>query len=330
MNAISYHDTVGKLQAPDFAPRGPFDTLEWYALLEKHGARPVLAEVRKGATRLVFPLRESEDREGMTSLRHPFAFVWQPLALSGEASDAALVSTARALRGRTHRIVLDALPGEDATGERLAAAFRKAGWIVRLEQSDQNHVLETGGRSFAEYWASRPGPLRTTVKRKAKKVEIAIVEHFDAATWAEYRRIYDLSWKTRETDIALLQDFAQQESAAGRLRLGIARHGDAAVAAQLWSVQHGTAYIYKLAHDEAFRHLSAGTTLTAALFKHVIERDKVALIDFGTGDDAYKRDWMERVRVRHALTCVDPQQWRGLRFLMRKTAARLARPRRQG
>ncbi|UVI38992.1 GNAT family N-acetyltransferase [Qipengyuania spongiae] len=328
MNAISYHDTVGKLQAPDFAPRGPFDALEWYALLEKHGARPVLAEVGKGATRLVLPLSESSD--GMASLRHPFAFVWRPLALSGEASDAALVSTARALRGRTHRIVLDALPGEDATGERLAAAFRKAGWIVRLEQSDQNHVLETGGRSFAEYWASRPGPLRTTVKRKAKKVEIAIAEHFDPDIWAEYRRIYDLSWKTREADIALLEDFARQEAAAGHLRLGIARLGETPVAAQLWSVQDGTAYIHKLAHDEAFRHLSAGTTLSAALFEHVIDRDRVRLIDFGTGGDAYKRDWMERVRARHTLTCVDPRQWRGLRFLLRKAAARLARPRRQG
>lgn len=330
MNAISYHDTVGKLQAPDFAPGGPFDALEWYALLEKHGARPLLAEVREGETRLVLPLRDSDDGEGMASLRHHFAFVWRPLALSGEASHAALVAAARALRSRTHRIVLEALPEEDATGERLAAAFREGGWIVRLEPSDENHVLETGGRSFAEYWANRPGPLRTTVKRKARKVEIEIAEHFDPPIWAEYRRIYDLSWKTREADIALLEDFARQESAAGHLRLGIARHGETPVAAQLWTVQEGAAYIHKLAHDEAFRHLSAGTTLSAALFEHVIDRDGVQLIDFGTGNDAYKRDWMERVRVRHTLTCVDPWQWRGLRFLLSKAAARLARPWRRG
>jgi hypothetical protein len=33
---------------------------------------------------------------------------------------------------------------------------------------DVNHVLEVGGRSYAEYLAARPGPLRTTLKRKAK------------------------------------------------------------------------------------------------------------------------------------------------------------------
>ena len=325
MNAISYHDTIGKLQAPDFAARGPFDALEWYALLEKHGARPVLVEVREAQTRLVLLLRDSDDGEGLASLRHPFAFAWRPLALSVEPTDAALLSAARALRRRTHRLVLEALPEEDATGERLSAAFRKAGWIVQLERSDENHILETGGRDFAQYWGSRPGPLRTTVKRKAKKVEIAIVEDFDPVIWAEYRRIYDRSWKTSEADIALLEDFARREGAAGHLRLGIARHGETPIAAQLWTVQNGTAYIHKLAHDEAFRHLSAGTTLSAALFEHVIDRDGVQLIDFGTGGDAYKRDWMERVRVRHTLTCVDPCQWRGLRFLLRKAAARLAR-----
>ena len=34
------------------------------------------------------------------------------------------------------------------------------------------------------------------------------------------------------------------------------------------------------------------------MFEHVIDRDHVSLIDFGTGDDPYKRDWMEQVRTR--------------------------------
>ncbi len=54
--------------------------------------------------------------------------------------------------------------------------------------------------------------------------------------------------------------------------------------------------------------LSAGTTLTAALFAHVIDRDRVELVDFGTGDDPYKRDWMEQVRPRYRLACWSPRQ----------------------
>ena len=37
-----------------------------------------------------------------------------------------------------------------------------------------------------------------------------------------------------------------------------------------------------------------GSGLSATLFRHVITVDGVRRIDFGTGNDAYKRDWMNR------------------------------------
>ena len=58
--------------------------------------------------------------------------------------------------------------------------------------------------------------------------------------------------------------------------------------------------------------LSPGTTLTAALLERVIDGDGVDLVDFGTGDDAYKRDWMEEARPRYRLQCWrkrDPRNW---------------------
>ena len=46
-----------------------------------------------------------------------------------------------------------------------------------------------------------------------------------------------------------------------------ARAEGEAVAAQFWTVEDGTAYIHKLAHLESAKALSAGTTLSAALFE---------------------------------------------------------------
>ena len=37
------------------------------------------------------------------------------------------------------------------------------------------------------------------------------------------------------------------------------------------------------------------------MFQHVIDIDHVTLIDFGTGNDPYKREWMEEVRDRYRL-----------------------------
>jgi CelD/BcsL family acetyltransferase involved in cellulose biosynthesis len=46
--------------------------------------------------------------------------------------------------------------------------------------------------------------------------------------------------------------------------------------------------------------------LSAALFQHVIDWDRVTLVDFGTGDQSYKADWMEAVRPRYRIDCLNP------------------------
>jgi len=173
-------------------------------------------------------------------------------------------------------------------------------------------VLPVAGRSYAEYLASRRGQLRVNLKRKAKRVDVEIMTSFDDDIWSSYEQIYAESWKPEEGDPALLRAFAEAEGAAGRIRLAVARHEGQAVAAQFWTVEDGTAYIHKLAHRESARPLSPGTTLTAALMEHVIDRDRVRLVDFGTGDDPYKRDWMDDARPRYRLQCWrkgDPRNW---------------------
>jgi CelD/BcsL family acetyltransferase involved in cellulose biosynthesis len=96
------------------------------------------------------------------------------------------------------------------------------------------------------------------------------------------------------------------------------------VAAQFWTVEAGTAFIHKLAHREEAKPLSAGTTLTAALFEHVIDRDKVDVVDFGTGNDPYKRDWMEDVRPRYRLDMFRPGWPGNWPIIARKGISRLA------
>jgi CelD/BcsL family acetyltransferase involved in cellulose biosynthesis len=64
------------------------------------------------------------------------------------------------------------------------------------------------------------------------------------------------------------------------------------VAAQFWTVDNGRALIHKLAHRESAKDASPGTILSAAMFRHVIDEDRVDIIDFGTGNDSYKADWM--------------------------------------
>lgn len=300
-----YHDSVNVLQALSASQAAaPFERAEWFALLADTGLVPLVAMASDAGETAALALTEAGGR--ITPLRNWYSFTWRELAPAGEAGDRLLEAIARQLRARGWRVTLEPVPGEDGSADRLARAFRAAGWQVAAQPCDINHVLPVRGRSFAEYWDTRPGPLRTTLKRKAKKVEVEVLTRFDDSVWADYEAIYAASWKPAEDQPAMLRAFAQSEGAAGRLRLGIARADGIAVAAQCWTVENGIAYIHKLAHLESHKPLSAGTTLTAALFQHVIDIDRVDLVDFGTGDQSYKADWMEAVRTRFRIDCLNP------------------------
>jgi len=308
--AVSYHDTMSDLQGLSFVGQGPFARAEWFMRLETSAGAACIALAREGSEAVALPLARTA--KGLESLTNWYAFTWSELATAGADRSALLEQLARDLARRSRCVTFDKLADEDGTAARLERVFRRAGWWTEREASDSNHVLPVAGRTYAQYLAARPGPLRTTLKRKASKVEVEILTSFQLDSWGSYEDVYASSWKPEEGDPALLRAFARAEGEAGRLRLGLARHSGEVVAAQFWTVENGTAYIHKLAHLESAKPLSAGTVLSAALFEHAIDRDRVALVDFGTGDDRYKRDWMEQVRPRYRLTCrrpADPRNW---------------------
>ncbi len=313
-----YHDSINVLQEmfrEDARAPSPFDRPEWFGLLADCGLSPVIAVAQNGDNAAALPLMQ--DGRRMASLANWYSFTWRPLTREGDAGDALLVLIASHLRGRAHRVTLAPVPDEDGSATRLSNAFAAAGWRVEVTRCDTNHLLHVGQRSFDEYWATRPGPLRTTLSRKATKVETTIYDRFNPDAWAHYERIYAESWKPTEGKPDMLRAFAKAEGAAGRLRLGLACHDGAPIAAQFWTVVTGVAYIHKLAHLESHRNLSAGTTLSAALFRHVIDCDRAKVIDFGTGDEPYKADWMEATRPRYRIDCLDMKQPRAWADLLR-------------
>ncbi len=278
----------------------PFDRIEWWRnLAESCDLVPLIVVASDGESRAVLPLLRAGRR--IEAFSNWYSFRVRPLATQRADASALLAAMASDLAGEAARITLYPLSDDDGETALLVDCFRRAGWAVFRERCDSNHVVRIGGRRFSDYMASRPGPLRTTLKRKASKITVTIETTFNPESWAAYEAIYAQSWKPHEGSPAFLRRFAKEEGAAGRLRLGIAYTDGVPVAAQFWTVENHTAFIHKLAHTQDSKQLSPGTTLSAALFEHVIDHDHVAMVDFGTGDDGYKRDWMEEVRPRYRI-----------------------------
>lgn len=201
-----------------------------------------------------------------------------------------------------------------ADPEPLRAAFAKAGWRVFVTPKTGNWRIATAGLDFATYWAARPGQLQNTAKRRARTaaLDIEIYDRFDARAWADYENVYRASWKPEEGSFPLLRALAEQEGAAGTLRLGVARKNGRPVAVQLWLVEQGEATIHKLAYAEEAKAMSPGTLLGMEMFRRALDVDRVAAIDYGTGDDGYKKDWMAERRVLWQIEAFNPRSLRGL------------------
>ena len=310
----------GRLDAG--AQPGPFDRLGWFEALHARAfpdARPRLLHARRGDAHGWLFLAE-QGTGAISGIANWYSFTFRP-QFHGAPDDAAkrdlLAAMARALKGhgnrlRFHPIVDD----ETATAALIAEGLRAGGWHVVTRAMARKRLLHlTPGAAFADYWAARPGELRATLRRKQQRHPLAITihDHVDDALWHDLQAVFAASWKPHGDDFPFLRGFAGAEAAAGRLRLGLARLGERPVAVELWTVERGTAYIHKLAFDETAADQSPGTQLSHAMFRHAIDRDRVGTIDFGTGDNDYKANWMpDSVPMRQidAFDLSRPASWK--------------------
>jgi len=311
---------AGQLDAP--VQPGPFDRLDWFEALHGRafpGEQPLILSARRGAASVWLFLTQDEDG-ALCGIANWYSFRFRPQFTGGgdaATRQALLEALARDLRHRGARLRFYPVVDESEAGSALFAdAFRAAGWMVIPRVLAHKRLIRlTPGTPFADYWAARPGPLRSTLKRKAQRhrLDIAIHRSVDDALWAALEAVFRSSWKPEGDDFAFLRAFAQSEAQAGRLRLGLALLRGAPAAVELWTVERDRAYIHKLAFDERFADASPGTQLSHAMFAHAIDTDKVTSIDFGTGDNEYKASWMPEALPMRQIDMFDlrrPASWR--------------------
>jgi len=297
-----------------------FRRLTWFRLIRDHVPPPgrllVVAAsdgFRKSWLFLARKGRRAGAYAAWYSLRFDVAGSHDPDMLAGLVSGL----------GRIGRVELAPLadPGP------LQRAFTAAGWVTFVSEKTGNWWIDTKSMDFEAYWATRPGQLRNTARRKAKAagLEVEIYDRFDQLAWDAYEEIYRASWKGEEGSFALLRALVEQEGKTGTLRLGIARKDGRPVAAQLWLVENKQATIHKLAYREDMKGLSPGTILGEAMFRRALDVDRVEAIDYGTGDDPYKQDWMAERRPLWRLLAFNPADPLGLLGIAREKASALVR-----
>jgi CelD/BcsL family acetyltransferase involved in cellulose biosynthesis len=234
---------------------------------------------------------------------------------------------------------LDLNPLADATDAAggVIDALQSLGWRTERYFRFGNWYLEVNGRAFAEYFGALASQVRNTVTRKEKKlrqqpgleISIAQTPAEAEAALAGYQKIYAASWKRPEPHPEFVPGLVRLLAERGWLRMGLVQLAGEPVAAQIWSCKDGVVSIFKLAYDERFAQLSAGSVLTAQLMRHVLDVDRASVVDYLTGDDAYKRDWMSHRRERVGVRALRATRWRARAQLMSNAVVAALKPARR-
>jgi Acetyltransferase (GNAT) domain len=228
----------------------------------------------------------------------------------------------------------------------LMEELRAAGFVVQNYFCSGNWFEPMKGKSYREYFEGLRSSVRNIAKSKNKKVERTGRVRCEIITGAEgleagiaaYEKVYAASWKVPEPFPQFIPGLLRTCATHGMLRLGVAYVDGVPAAAQIWIVHSGVASIYKIAYDRAFRELSVGTYLTTRMMEHAIDVDRVQEVDYLTGDDAYKKDWMSQRRERWGILALNPRTPRGMLAIARhvggravkRAAVSLAKPFRRG
>lgn len=320
---------------------------QWYALFAEHiqlpGLEPLFVcpdadvaveevrgreQTRVAAQQATLPLwqRSGQRLTGRVAagLSNYYSPMYAPTSL--EIADAGALSAfvsgnARQLSGFDR---IDLVPLYDFQLPMWQQSFAAIG-LCGIPYWYSNNWYEEQIQDVDDYWSRRPSRLRNTVRRKQRRLfrdgEYTLTLGVPASRaellqqLADYHHVYYDSWKQIEPFPAFIDAIVEWAWREGELRLGLIYHENVPVAAQIWFVCGSTAYIFKLAYRPPYAEQSVGTVLSAAMFDYVIAEDGVSCVDFLTGDDDYKRDWMSSCRPLYGLQLCNENTFWGQLYL---------------
>ncbi|THB75096.1 MAG: GNAT family N-acetyltransferase [Gammaproteobacteria bacterium] len=282
---------------------------EWYKELLnyalKPGASPIIICAEENNSTVILPLQiyYKNEKKHLGALTTIYSHNFSPIIISNNSSNSELIShcIGYAIKNYLPEII------------DIEPINPKGVLITPLIKGIKHHMvtdtyfrfgnwLHTDISSFDEYKNNLQTQLKNTINRRQKKLDKSHVWELKVYTkieeiapaYQEFKYLYQLRWKkeegNREFFDAIIMDLAEK----GQLRLGILYIDNRPAAAQIWFNIGQRSSIFKLAFDESYKEFSPGTLLTYKMADYSINQDQATILDFLSGDDYYKKQWMSQ------------------------------------
>ncbi|MBU2709927.1 GNAT family N-acetyltransferase [Zooshikella harenae] len=274
----------------------------------------------------------------LRSMTNFYSLTYGTVVLQNNLAQQAILSLAEHIaqeQPRWQEIDLMLTQAQDQATTWFVKALKAQQFYINTYFQYENWFLKLNGEDFFTYYQSLSSKLRNTIKRKEKKLakehnyEIKLIIDGEELEQGinDFVTVYNQSWKKPEPFPDFMPSFIQLCAELGILRLGILSIDQQPVAAQLWITFQSTSIIYKLAYDENYKIYSVGSILSHFMFKHTIDVDKVTLIDYGIGSEAYKRDWMTEVEKIQGVEAFNMKTIKGMVMAGKQKVASLIKSR---
>lgn len=300
------------------AKQSVFLTREWFETLpstkEEDGELlRLFGVIDDGSLLVLLPLIGNHDR--WQAFSHRYSSLFSLLMVEDISTEAVSCLAEGLSQCASQSLQLAPVAEADGNMLMLRQALESVGYECHQYFVFYNWFYRTQHLCFDDYMAARPSQIRNTIARKQRKLEREHQCEFRLFKDDEvrqglqdYHAAYSASWKANEQYVELLDALAIRLAEPGWTRLAILTIEGKAAAAQLWFVVEGKASIFRLAYDEQWKRYSPGSLLTAYLMRYVMDVDKVEELDFLTGNEAYKQDWMSERRQRSRLVFVNQRK----------------------
>ncbi len=341
IQALWQHGEMGQHGRKQHKTGLDFDSsYEWYKELLnsglKPGASPIIIIAKKNGCTVILPLQiyYCNDKKHLGALTTVYSHNYVPIVIGESALSQDMVTNCidYAIKNYLPTIIdLEPLNPDSILIQPLIKGIKRhmlTDTYFRFGNWFHDQIT-----SFDDYKNTLPSQLKNTIERRQKKLDKNHVWEFKVYTkideiepaYKEYKYLYQLRWNKEEGNNDFVDAVVLDLAEKNQLRLGILYIDNKPAAAQLWFSVDQTASIFKLAYDESFKKYSPGTLLTYKMAQYLIEQDRVSKLDFLSGDDLYKKQWMSKRDEKWGIIAFNHRTAYGIFAAIRHFCGKLAK-----
>jgi CelD/BcsL family acetyltransferase involved in cellulose biosynthesis len=247
-----------------------------------------------------------------------------PALFDPEAVVRRLIDGVREKLGKGAVVEFNYLAQRAETTALLSRALRSAGLITFPYYHELVRYEIVKNTNFDSYLEQCSAGIRREYMRKGRR----LAEHFKLEQVAysddsqldrvldDFQHVYAKSWKRPERFPKFIPELFRYGLAKQQLRVAILYLDGQPVATEVYILFNGQATSYKGGYDPAYKNFSPASVLRVFAVKHLIEVDGVSEIDFGYGDQPYKKNWLSQGRWLIGILAFNPHSLTGWNLLL--------------